>query len=209
MILLTVLMILLGSFYKLEEAIPTSLSRLSRPTIILDAGHGGEDGGAVGVDGIIEKDINLSIAQDLRDLLVMNGYTVVMTRDSDTAIYDPGMETLREKKVSDLENRLELMKEYPGSIFIRISSVRPSIRAPRSFTAPIPRPPRSWRRLSRNMQKQTWMRRTTAPSRKWAMRSICSGMRRQRLSWWNAGSFPTRTRPTNWWMRTTRSGWPL
>ena len=120
MILLTVLMILLGSFYKLEEAIPTSLSRLSRPTIILDAGHGGEDGGAVGVDGIIEKDINLSIAQDLRDLLVMNGYTVVMTRDSDTAIYDPGMETLREKKVSDLENRLELMKEYPGSIFISI-----------------------------------------------------------------------------------------
>ena len=86
MILLTVLMILLGSFYKLEEAIPTSLSRLSRPTIILDAGHGGEDGGAVGVDGIIEKDINLSIAQNLRDLLVMNGYTVVMTRDSDTAI---------------------------------------------------------------------------------------------------------------------------
>lgn len=79
MILLTVLMILLGSFYKLEEAIPTSLSRLSRPTIILDAGHGGEDGGAVGVDGIIEKDINLSIAQNLRDLLVMNGYTVVMT----------------------------------------------------------------------------------------------------------------------------------
>lgn len=120
MILLTVLMILLGSFYKLEEAIPTSLSRLSRPTIILDAGHGGEDGGAVGVDGIIEKDINLSITQNLRDLLVMNGYTVVMTRDSDTAIYDPGMETLREKKVSDLENRLELMKEYPGSIFISI-----------------------------------------------------------------------------------------
>lgn len=64
MILLTVLMILLGSFYKLEEAIPTSLSRLSRPTIILDAGHGGEDGGAVGVDGIIEKDINLSIGAE-------------------------------------------------------------------------------------------------------------------------------------------------
>lgn len=55
MILLTVLMILLGSFYKLEEAIPTSLSRLSRPTIILDAGHGGEDGGAVGVMGLLKR----------------------------------------------------------------------------------------------------------------------------------------------------------
>jgi len=51
MILLTVLMILLGSFYKLEEAIPTSLSRLSRPTIILDAGHGGGDGGGGGGGG--------------------------------------------------------------------------------------------------------------------------------------------------------------
>ena len=74
----------------------------------------------MGVDGIIEKDINLSIARDLRDLLVMGGYTVVMTRDSDAAIYDPGMQTLREKKVSDLENRLQLMRDYPGSIFISI-----------------------------------------------------------------------------------------
>ena len=120
MVILAVLLILLGSFRKLEEAMPTSLSRLTRPTILLDAGHGGEDGGAVGVDGIVEKNINLSIAQDLRDLLVMNGYTVVMTRDSDISIYDAGMETLREKKVSDLENRLGLMKEYPGCIFISI-----------------------------------------------------------------------------------------
>ena len=123
-IILSVLLILLGSFRRLGEAIPTSLSRLSRPTIILDAGHGGEDGGAVGVDGIIEKDINLGITQKLRDLLVVNGYTVVMTRDSDVSIYDPGMETLREKKVSDLENRLDLMKEYPGSIFISIHQNR-------------------------------------------------------------------------------------
>lgn len=120
MILLTALLILLGSFQRLEKTMPVSLSHLSRPTVILDAGHGGEDGGAVGVDGIIEKDINLSIAQDLRDLLVMGGYTVVMTRDSDAAIYDPGMQTLREKKVSDLENRLQLMRDYPGSIFISI-----------------------------------------------------------------------------------------
>ena len=110
----------LGALSRLQEAVPASLSELVRPTIILDAGHGGEDGGAVGVGGVVEKDINLAIAQNLRDLLVMNGYTVVMTRNSDAAIYSSGAETLREKKVSDLENRLLLMKENPGSIFVSI-----------------------------------------------------------------------------------------
>ena len=93
MILLTVLMILLGSFYKLEEAIPTSLSRLSRPTIILDAGHGGEDGGAVGVNGVEEKTVNLAVALYVQEALQSAGYPVVMIRDTDTAVGDTTLST--------------------------------------------------------------------------------------------------------------------
>ena len=86
-----------------------------------DAGHGGEDGGAVGVGGVVEKDINLAIAQNLRDLLVMNGYTVVMTRNSDAAIYSSGAGGRSGKRrFLTWKNRLLLMKENPGSIFVSI-----------------------------------------------------------------------------------------
>ena len=54
-----------------------------RPTIILDAGHGGFDGGAVAPDGTVEKEINLKIALKLKDFLKLGGYEVIMTRDSD------------------------------------------------------------------------------------------------------------------------------
>lgn len=91
-------------------------------TVVLDAGHGGEDGGAVGVDGIYEKNINLSIALKLRDLLESAGYKVIMTREEDTAIYDDSAGTLRQKKKSDLRNRLEMIKSNTNddTIFISI-----------------------------------------------------------------------------------------
>lgn len=90
-------------------------------TVILDAGHGGEDGGAVGVDGIYEKNINLSIALRIRDLLETSGYEVILTRDKDTAIYDDDAGTLRQKKRSDLRNRLELIKTNTNDSTIFIS----------------------------------------------------------------------------------------
>lgn len=92
------------------------------PTIILDPGHGGEDGGAVGIDGIIEKDINLSISLKLRDLLQAAGYKVIMTRETDTAIYDDDSKTLREKKRSDLYNRAAIIKDNSKekTIFVSI-----------------------------------------------------------------------------------------
>lgn len=103
---------------KENEAAPSNAK-----TIILDAGHGGEDGGAVGVDGIVEKDINLSIALKLKDLLEVGGYNVVMTRDTDTSIYDDDAESLREKKRSDLKNRLEIIGDHTNNknaVFVSI-----------------------------------------------------------------------------------------
>lgn len=88
--------------------------------IILDPGHGGFDGGAVGVSGTVEKDINLAISLKLRDMLTQAGYQVVMTRDSDSIPGDDISTTIRKRKVADMRNRLNLTKLYPGSTLVSI-----------------------------------------------------------------------------------------
>lgn len=90
------------------------------PVIILDAGHGGEDGGAVSTDGTMEKDINLDITLRLRDLFAASGCKVILTRAQDTAIYDDGASTLKEKKISDMKNRLELFNSLENGIVLSI-----------------------------------------------------------------------------------------
>ena len=82
------------------------------PTLILDAGHGGEDGGAMTASGHKESDINLSVVLRLESLMAFLGVDTILTRDRDISIHDPGCETLREKKVSDLQNRVKLQKPY-------------------------------------------------------------------------------------------------
>jgi len=89
------------------------------PVIILDAGHGGEDGGAVGVNGVQEKDLNLSLTQQLAMLLRLEGYTVVETRNDDRLLYSADTPK-GHKKRSDLVNRLAYTTQYPNSIFISI-----------------------------------------------------------------------------------------
>lgn len=81
-----------------------------RPRVVLDAGHGGSDGGAVG-NGITEKEINLILAQKTELLCRIFGFEVVMTREEDISIHDPDKKTIRAQKNSDLHNRLEMMKE--------------------------------------------------------------------------------------------------
>lgn len=89
-------------------------------TIVIDAGHGGEDSGAVADNGILEKDINLDIAKKLRDMLRATGYKVVMTRDDDNAIYDKNCKTLRKKKVSDMKKRVEIVNSDKNNILVSI-----------------------------------------------------------------------------------------
>lgn len=78
--------------------------------ILIDPGHGGEDGGAVAQDGTLEKNINLSISLSLRDMLQVWGYPVKMTRQTDRSVYDSGS-SVREKKVSDMRNRLAMYEQ--------------------------------------------------------------------------------------------------
>ena len=104
--------------YKLSSVANTPT--LINPTIIIDAGHGGFDGGATTDDGYAEKHINLKIALYLRDLLVMSGYNVVMTRTEDISLEDDGLSTIRERKRSDIYNRMEMMENTDNAIFVSI-----------------------------------------------------------------------------------------
>ena len=91
-----------------------------RKTIILDAGHGGFDGGAVAPDGTVEKDINLKIALTLKEFLEQGGYEVIMTRESDVSTDDVETDKIATRKKSDLKNRLGLMKDNPQAVFVSI-----------------------------------------------------------------------------------------
>lgn len=95
------------------------VSAVTKPIVVIDAGHGGEDGGA-SANGVLEKDINLSIALKLRDMLVASGYNVVMTREDDISIYDNSASTIHEKKVSDMRNRKEIINGNSNNILISI-----------------------------------------------------------------------------------------
>lgn len=91
-----------------------------RSVIVIDAGHGGEDGGAVGTDGSRESDINLAIARRLEGLLALLGEETRMTRTEDVSIHSEGAATLREKKRSDLKNRVALVNSTQGAILVSI-----------------------------------------------------------------------------------------
>lgn len=90
----------------------------NKPIIIIDAGHGGEDGGAV-ANNIVEKDINLKIALKLRDVLIISGFSVKLTRNQDEMINDTGV-SLRERKVSDMKKRLSIFNENNNNVVISI-----------------------------------------------------------------------------------------
>lgn len=91
----------------------------SMPTIVIDAGHGGEDGGAVSESGILEKDINLSIANDTYALFYLLGFDVKQTRKTDIAL-DNGEDTIRKRKVSDMKKRLEIFNSSKENTIISI-----------------------------------------------------------------------------------------
>ena len=88
-----------------------------RPCVVIDAGHGGADPGKVGVDGSLEKDINLQIALKLQTFLQMQDVNVILTRDSDMGLYD---ENASNKKVQDMKNRVAIIEETQPTLTVSI-----------------------------------------------------------------------------------------
>lgn len=88
--------------------------------LILDAGHGGEDGGAVAPDGTVEADINLEIALRARAIAELTGVRVIMTRESAQIAYPDDAATVAQRKKADQHRRAELVREIDNAVLISI-----------------------------------------------------------------------------------------
>ena len=102
----------ISSIAVIKFSIPTIATKATNRTVIIDAGHGGGDPGAIGFTGSLEKDINLNISLKLQKLLEQNGGIVLMTRTDDNS--------LASSKREDMKVRKMLREENSGDIFISI-----------------------------------------------------------------------------------------
>jgi len=93
---------------------------ISGKTIVVDAGHGVPDEGAQSSRGTTEAETNLKIALKLQNLLEQSGSTVILTRSDENAIYDLEAKTLKQKKISDIHNRVKIGNETSADIFVSI-----------------------------------------------------------------------------------------
>lgn len=100
-----------------SNRIQTEKTEKERPCVVIDAGHGGADPGKVGVDGSLEKDINLKIAKKLAMFLTAADVDVVLTRETDAGLYD---ENVSNKKVQDMKNRVALIEEKKPALTVSI-----------------------------------------------------------------------------------------
>ena len=107
-----------GLFQYLDRLSSEAWEDTPLPTIVIDAGHGGEDGGALASDGTKEKDLNLSVALSLSEMLKSGGYEVILTRDSDVMLYSD--EGLGSKKMQDLKKRLDIATSLDNVVFVSI-----------------------------------------------------------------------------------------
>ncbi len=103
-----------------NKILETAATPVSGKTIVVDAGHGVPDEGAESSNGTTEAETNLKIALKLQNLLEQSGCNVILTRSDENAIYDLDKTTLREKKVSDIRNRVKIGNESNADIFVSI-----------------------------------------------------------------------------------------
>ena len=134
-----VLMVSLATYELSDIARPASVFASTMPIVIIDAGHGGFDGGAVADDGTLEKDLNLQISLKAEDIAKALGLNVIMVRTDDIGTDTNNGKTIRSHKVSDLKNRLNLMTKYENSIYVGIhlnKFAQSSVHGAQVFYAP-------------------------------------------------------------------------
>ncbi|MCF0124994.1 MAG: N-acetylmuramoyl-L-alanine amidase [Clostridia bacterium] len=110
----------IGRKEKAVEIKETVATPISNKTIVLDAGHGIPDEGAQSSKGTTEAETNLKITLKLQNLLEQSGCQVILTRSDENAIYSLDAKTLREKKISDIRNRVKIGNESSADIFVSI-----------------------------------------------------------------------------------------
>ena len=123
MLSMVMVSVLAFTFYKADlntKTVETVSLPVTNKVIVVDAGHGIPDEGAESNNGTTEAQTNLKIALKLQNLLEQSGATVLLTRSDENAIYDLDSETLREKKVSDIHNRVKIGNESSADIFVSI-----------------------------------------------------------------------------------------
>lgn len=103
-----------------KQTVPTVSLPVSGKTIVIDAGHGKPDEGAQSNNGTTEAETNLKIALKLQNLLEQSGSFVILTRSDENAIYDLDTKTLKQKKISDIHNRVKIGNESSADIFVSI-----------------------------------------------------------------------------------------
>ena len=121
-VLIGILLAVLVSGILVLSVMPKEISTagLQPQVIVVDAGHGGMDGGGVGLGGTPEKDLNLQIAKKLEKTLTEKGYQVIMTRTEDVSLHDDGKTTVRSQKNSDLKNRANIANQARAGLFVSI-----------------------------------------------------------------------------------------
>ena len=122
------LIVLLGIFTfsyqdakeNLEKSLVVTATPVSGKVVILDAGHGTPDEGAQSKNGTTEAETNLKITLKVQNLLEQSGCTVILTRSNENGIYDLDSKTLKQKKISDIKNRVKIGNESSADIFVSI-----------------------------------------------------------------------------------------
>ena len=103
-----------------NNLVETTSTPVSGKTIVIDAGHGVPDEGAQSSTGTTEAETNLKISLKVQNLLEQSGCTVILTRSDENAIYDVDSNTLKQKKISDIRNRVKIGNESSADIFVSI-----------------------------------------------------------------------------------------